>query len=307
MRNKPVYVEIEIEADIEALWRHTQSPDLHQQWDLRFSEIVYLPKPNDEELPQRFLYRTRIGFGMAVSGTGETSAIFHKRSGERTSTLRFGSVERVSLIKEGSGFWKYRPQGDRVTFLTQYDYETRWGAAGRWFDRIVFRPVFGYATAWSFDMLRIWLEERIPPSVSIQRAIVHYVSLALLAMLWLYEGIVPKLLYPEYGELALLEQLGWFTGLERITLQLLGAGEIVIALLTVRWHRKTSIFVWQSVLLLLLPLGAIFGSPAIALSPFNPFTLSLPMIALAFFTALTARQLPQASRCLRKPNDRSVG
>ncbi|GGG71000.1 DoxX-like family protein [Paenibacillus radicis (ex Gao et al. 2016)] len=306
MRNKPIYVETEIAADLEELWHHTQSPELHQQWDLRFSEIAYLPKSDDEDLPQRFLYRTRIGFGMAVSGTGETKSIFHKRSGERTSTLRFGSGQRVSLIKEGSGFWKYRPQGDGVVFLTQYDYETRWGAAGQCFDRIVFRPLFGYATAWSFDALRIWLEERIPPSVSIQRAILHYVSLTLLVVLWLYEGIVPKLLYPEQGEMAMLEQLGWFAGLERIVLQLLGAGEIVIALLTIKWHRKPSLFVWQSVLLLLLPLGAMIGNPSMIQSPFNPLTLSVPMIALAFITALTVRQLPQASRCLRKPNERSV-
>ena len=69
---KPIYVEIAIQAPLEELWRLTQSPDLHQRWDLRFTRIAYLPRPDPGE-PQRFRYETRIGFGLAVSGEGETA------------------------------------------------------------------------------------------------------------------------------------------------------------------------------------------------------------------------------------------
>jgi hypothetical protein len=41
---KGIYVEIFIRAPIERVWTLTQQPDLHQRWDLRFSEIQYLPK-----------------------------------------------------------------------------------------------------------------------------------------------------------------------------------------------------------------------------------------------------------------------
>jgi hypothetical protein len=68
---KPIYVEIAIRAPLEYLWRLTQLPDLHRRWDLRFTRIAYLPRPDPAE-PQRFLYETRIGFGLAVSGEGET-------------------------------------------------------------------------------------------------------------------------------------------------------------------------------------------------------------------------------------------
>ena len=44
------------------LWRLTQTPELHRRWDLRFTDIEYLPRPDEAE-PQRFLYATRIGFG----------------------------------------------------------------------------------------------------------------------------------------------------------------------------------------------------------------------------------------------------
>ncbi len=50
-----IYVEIHIQGDMDELWQKTQQPDLHQQWDLRFTDIEYLPRP-DVAQPQRFLY-----------------------------------------------------------------------------------------------------------------------------------------------------------------------------------------------------------------------------------------------------------
>ena len=40
-----IYVEILIRATIDALWAHTQTPQFHEQWDLRFSKIDYVPRP----------------------------------------------------------------------------------------------------------------------------------------------------------------------------------------------------------------------------------------------------------------------
>src|SRR5712691_5848194 len=39
-----IYVEILIRAPMDALWAHTQTPELHERWDLRFSEIAYVPR-----------------------------------------------------------------------------------------------------------------------------------------------------------------------------------------------------------------------------------------------------------------------
>ena len=50
---------------MEDVWQKTQSPELHEHWDLRFTRIEYLPRA-DESQPQRFLYETRFGFGIAV-------------------------------------------------------------------------------------------------------------------------------------------------------------------------------------------------------------------------------------------------
>jgi hypothetical protein len=52
-----IYVEILIHGEMETLWRKTQEPKLHQRWDLRFSEIKYLPRQPGE--PQKFLHSTQ--------------------------------------------------------------------------------------------------------------------------------------------------------------------------------------------------------------------------------------------------------
>src|SRR4030081_1067343 len=60
-RDAGIYVEILIASDVDEIWRHTQVPELHDLWDLRFTGIQYLPRQSEIEA-QRFLYSTRIGF-----------------------------------------------------------------------------------------------------------------------------------------------------------------------------------------------------------------------------------------------------
>ena len=59
MTKKPIYVEIEMHADIDTVWRYTQEPQLHEQWDLRFTSITYNEK-DAEDAPQTFTYTTQV-------------------------------------------------------------------------------------------------------------------------------------------------------------------------------------------------------------------------------------------------------
>ena len=74
------------------MWRLTQTPELHECWDLRFSTITYLPRTNESHA-QRFRYATRIGFGLKIEGEGETTGNRESTTGVRTSSLRFWSDE----------------------------------------------------------------------------------------------------------------------------------------------------------------------------------------------------------------------
>jgi hypothetical protein len=164
-----IYVEILIRAPMDELWAHTQTPELHQRWDLRFSRIEYVPKSHEAE-PQRFRYRTRIGFGVEVSGDGETVGRRSLPDGSRSSALKFSSSAALSLIREGSGYWKYIPTTEGIRFLTWYDYHPRFGRVGALVDRAIFRPLLGWATAWSFDRLRLWLEDGVEPEQAMRQA-----------------------------------------------------------------------------------------------------------------------------------------
>lgn len=178
-----IFVETLICAPMEALWQATQRPDQHQKWDLRFSTIDYLPR-TAADAPQRFLYSTRIGFGLRITGEGESTGTREGAQGERTSALKFWSEMPISLIERGAGYWKYVPEGEGVRFLTWYDYQTRFGAAGRLLDRL-FRPLIGWGTAWSFDALRLWLEEGVHPAESRRRWLVRVGLVDTAALLWL--------------------------------------------------------------------------------------------------------------------------
>ncbi|HEY1308999.1 MAG TPA: hypothetical protein VGF24_35905 [Vicinamibacterales bacterium] len=206
-----IYVEIFVRAPMDALWSHTQTPALHERWDLRFSRIEYLPR-HDESEPQRFQYTTRIGFGLEVSGEGETVGRRDSTDGSSTSALKFGSDESLSIIREGSGYWKYIPTESGVRFLTWYDYRTRFGVAGALFDQFIFRPLIGWATAWSFDRLRLWLEQDVAPEQAVRQSLIHTISRVALAAIFIYHGLIPKLLTRNVDEIAMIRDTGLAAG-----------------------------------------------------------------------------------------------
>src|SRR5262249_6466015 len=157
------------------------------------------------------------------------------------SALKFWSNDSKSLIREGSGYWQYVPTRGGVRFLTAYDYRVRFGLLGRAIDALVFRPLITWATAWSFDRLRLWIERRVEPGHGARLALVHWVARIGLVVAWLYQGIVPKLLQENADELAMLADGGLTGDAARLTLWLLGAFEIVLGLSLVvvrraKWH-----------------------------------------------------------------------
>jgi uncharacterized membrane protein YphA (DoxX/SURF4 family) len=300
-----IYVETRVRGPLEDLWQRTQDPALHQRWDLRFSEIDYLPRRADE--PQRFRYETRVGFGLRIRGEGESTGSRDGAAGERTSALKFWSHDPRSLIREGSGYWRYVPTADGVRFLTWYDYRTRFGRFGRIIDGLAFRPLMGWATAWSFDRLRLWIERGIDPQLSMQRSVVHAAARLALAVVFLYQGLVPKLIYRHSSELAMLTDAGLGRDTAGQMLTAVGVVEVALgAILLAAWRAR-----WPfAAILVLMPVALIavsIISPSALAAAFNPVTLNVAVAALAGVAWLTGTDLPSASRCLRaRPADQSV-
>jgi hypothetical protein len=297
--DRGLYVEAQIRGPLDRVWDLTQDPALHQRWDLRFSTITYLPRPNPEE-PQQFLYTTRIGFGIEVHGTGESIATRTASNDVQISSLRFWSGEKLSLITEGSGYWKYIPISNQaVTFLTWYDYRTRFGIWGRIAD-IAFRPLLGWATAWSFDRLRLWVEDDCPPETVRAMSFIYAFARIAVVFVWLWHGLVPKLLFHNADELRMLQVTGWnFSSLSSMV-SWFGAAEIVTGVAGLLFWRWRGYLALTAVGMIVALATVALRSPEYLYAAFNPVTLNLCVLALSIVAWWAWRYSAFASRCLRR-------
>src|SRR4051812_21246585 len=164
-----IYVEARVRADLNRLWAATQDAAAHTRWDLRFTEIIDVAGRTPDS-PREFRYVLRLP-GRAIAGTGTSVGERRRPDGTCTSALRFRSSDPLSLIRHGSGWWRYVPTEDGTRFLTGYDYVPGWGRLGEVVDRVVFRRLVGWATAWSFDRLRLWVDEGVAPETALRLAI----------------------------------------------------------------------------------------------------------------------------------------
>jgi uncharacterized membrane protein YphA (DoxX/SURF4 family) len=294
-----IYVEILIRGSMDELWEKTQNPSLHRRWDLRFTDIEYLPRSNESE-PQQFLYATRIGFGLAIRGKGETLGTRDDDSGTRTSSLKFWSDNPISLISEGSGYWKYIPSPDGIKFLTWYDYKTRFGILGKVLDILIFRPLMGWATAWSFDRLRRWIEDALPPEATMSASCSYALARIAIAFVWVYHGLVPKLIFRHRDELEMMSQSGFPSDMLGNIVLLAGVVEILFgALILLRW-RDRNLLRATIVLMLAAFAGVALKSPGYLVAAFNPVTLNVSMIALSIISLVLLPYSPTAKTCRRR-------
>ena len=301
---KPIYVEIFIRGTMEDLWRLTQTPELHTRWDLRFSRIEYLPRLALAE-PQRFRYSTRLGFGLTIEGHGETVGEAIESNVERSSALKFWSEDWKSLIRSGSGYWKYHAEEGGIRFLTLYDYKVRRGRIGYAFDAAIFRPLMGWATAWSFDRLRLWIEGQIAPEIALQRWLVYALARGSVAFVWIYHGVIPKLLFPQPDEASLLEAAGLPSTSIAFVLTVIGISEVLFGgILLSAWQWRWPPFC-SIALMFLAALGVTLTSPQYLVAAFNPLTLNLCVAALSAIALMTHSARPSAGRCLRRPARRT--
>ncbi|MGC0237601.1 hypothetical protein [Arthrobacter sp. SD76] len=77
--------------------------------------------------------------------------------------LKFDTSDALSPIGAGSGYWRYIPTDAGVRFITGYNYRPGMGILGKALDAGLIRPALGWATAVSFDRLRLWAESELDP------------------------------------------------------------------------------------------------------------------------------------------------
>jgi hypothetical protein len=125
-----------------------------------------------------------------------------------------------------------------------------------------------------------------------------------LGLTWVYQGVVPKLLYPDTGELRMVQSLGVSPAAAHQVAVAAGIAEILFGLqFWVLPPGGLRVAYWLNIVgLLALGIGVMLSHPAVFVAPFNPFALNLSMMALAAVGLLTLPdELPNTSRNLRQP------
>lgn len=300
LKNKPIYVEVPIYTNLEKLWEYTQKPHLHEKWDLRFSSITYLPKEENE--PQHFVYKTKIGFGVQIEGWGKSVGQHHADDESRTSSLHFGTDQAISIIREGRGYWKYIPtKNSSILFLTEYNYETNFGHFGKWFDYFIFRPLIGWATALSFDVLKRWLEKGESPISQYRKFFNHWLLTFTFFFIWMYQGLVPKLWKTHQEEIKMISN-GLSVSINQATgiVIVVGIAEMLFSLFWLFYRNKYPLFKLQLLLFPVLTIAVMVTNPSTLNHPFNPIIVNGALFVLSIIGLLHSKDVPTATSCRRK-------
>ena len=127
------------------------------------------------------------------------------------------------------------------------------------------------------------------------RARIHTLCTVTVAFVWIWHGLVPKLLGPHPDELAMLTNAGVSAAAAPTIVTVIGGGEIAfgVVCLALGHHR------WPWLLTIVTMLGVIAGvlvtSPHFLTAAFGPVTLNVQVAALAAIALLTRRENDQPS------------
>lgn len=122
-----------------------------------------------------------------------------------------------------------------------------------------------------------------------QLSIILQICRFILATLWIYQGLVPKLLGPHEDELTMNQSIQpfWLSP-EQISL-FAGIGEVIFGLLILFFYKKRGIYIWNNIALIGLFLATLFLTPQFVTAAFNSFTINLAMIALGWIALVCLR------------------
>lgn len=118
---------------------------------------------------------------------------------------------------------------------------------------------------------------------------VHGLSRVTVAFVWIYHGLVPKLLGPHQDELHLAALHGMQDDHLSLLLKLAGVVEIVFGIAVLVLWRSRWPFVVSAMVLIVLLVDIAIVAPDYLWGAFNPVSLNLSVISLSLTGFITAR------------------
>jgi hypothetical protein len=117
------------------------------------------------------------------------------------------------------------------------------------------------------------------------------------AFIWIWHGLVPKLLFHDAAELAMLSD----AGIAAHWLPLIGMVEVMFGMLGLFAWRWRDYFVLTGMAMIGALIGVALRSPAQLTAAFNPITLNIAVAALCVCGWLAHFSAAFAGHCRRKP------
>src|SRR5262249_54816009 len=150
-----------------------------------------------------------------------------------------------------------------------------------------------------FDRLRLWLEKKLDPGLLLQRTLCYEAARLTAAGIWIYQGLVPKLIFHQPDELAMLAAAGLTAAQALQLIMYAGWSEVIFGLLFVlRGGRE--LFILTVLLMILALIAVAHTSPGYLIAAFNPATLNVAVIALSAIGIICGGDRPSAGRCTTK-------
>ncbi|WYP26934.1 DoxX-like family protein [Alkalihalobacillus sp. FSL W8-0930] len=169
------------------------------------------------------------------------------------------------------------------------------------FDRCCFRPLIGWATALSFDVLKRSIEKHESPKWQFTRFFLSMSMVLLFSFIWLYHGLVPKILLKHPDEVMMIEKaLGISGNSAGFAVSIVGFLEIFLAAMWLFYKNKRHLFFIHMFIFPLLLLSAIIVAPQSLGDPFNPVTFNVALMTLSVVGFYLSKDLPTARTCRRR-------
>jgi uncharacterized membrane protein YphA (DoxX/SURF4 family) len=125
-----------------------------------------------------------------------------------------------------------------------------------------------------------------------ERQIVHAIARLAVAGVFLWHGLVPKLIFRHPDEAVMLTDAGVSAATATLGVTAAGIGEVVLGIgLIIFWRARAPLVVIIGLMATAIVLVG-WHSPRFLVSAFNPITLNSCVIALATIALLTSRDHP---------------
>lgn len=111
-----------------------------------------------------------------------------------------------------------------------------------------------------------------------------------LAFIWIYEGLVPKILFLRADQLALVERSGLVWRSPEWTLHFLGASQVAMGLWLLSGLVERAAVVIASIWMCLLIVLVVRSNPGLLVDPYGALVKDLPLLASAYAVWILSEQ-----------------